>query len=60
MKTKLGKFNTNKGKMVFVATNAGGVGCPTVAVTGGNAAKFRDDYSGRLKVKKSIAKVLFG
>ena len=56
----MGKVNSNKGKIVFVASNLGGQGCPTIAVTASNCAKFRDDYSGKLKVKKSIANVLFG
>ncbi len=60
MKIKVGKVNSNKGKIVFVASNLGGQGCPTIAVTASNCAKFRDDYSGKLKVKKSIANVLFG
>ena len=63
MKTKLGRFHVNKRRMVFVATGgAGGTGggCPTMALTTGADVKFKDDYYGRLRVKKSITKALFG
>ena len=43
-------------KVVFVAT--GGKGCPRVSITKAKT-KFRDDYRGKLYVKKGIAKYLF-
>jgi len=48
----------SKGKVIFVATGSGGSGCPTMAVTE-SVARFRDDYKGRIRLPKSIAKAIF-
>jgi hypothetical protein len=44
---------------IFVATSGGGGGCPTAKVTSGKV-RFRDDYYGRIRARKTIAKALFG
>jgi len=48
----------SKGKVIFVASGSGGSGCPTMAVTE-SVARFRDDYKGRIRLPKSIAKAIF-
>jgi hypothetical protein len=59
MKTKLGRLNKNKSRMIFVASSDRGAGCPTMALANGADVKFRDDYRGRLRIKRSITKALF-
>ena len=51
-----GRLYLNKNKSVFVASDPG---CPKVIVTKGKTALFKDDYCGRLKIGKSLAKKLF-
>jgi hypothetical protein len=56
MISKNGRLYTSQRKAVFVASDPG---CPKVIVTGGKRVLFKDDYSGRLKVGKSLARKLF-
>jgi hypothetical protein len=58
MKTKLGRLNRNKGRIIFVASGDKGF-CPIIAIAEGANVKFRDDYCGQLRIKKSIVKALF-
>lgn len=51
-----GRLYLNKEKVVFVASNPT---CPKVIMTKGKEALFKDDYNGRLKIGKSLAKRLF-
>lgn len=44
---------------IFVASGGGGGGCPTAKVTSGKV-RFRDDYYGRIRAHKPVAKALFG
>ncbi len=48
----------SNGKITFVASGGGGSSCPTMTLVG-NTARFRDDYKGRIKLPKSIAKMIF-
>jgi hypothetical protein len=52
-----GRLYVNKGRRVFVATNAGN--CPTINVTRGKFVKFRDDYSKGFKTSKTLARAIF-
>lgn len=60
MKEKIskGRHYSNKGTNVFVASNGGGNGCPTINLTI-TKAKFRDDYYNKLKISKKLAKLIF-
>jgi len=48
----------NSNKTVFVATGLGKDACPRMITTSA-AAKFKDDYKGRLTASKKLTKKLF-
>ncbi len=54
-----GRYHSNKGKNVFVASGGGGQ-CPTInVIKSGKSAKFKDDYSKGFKTSKALAKFIF-
>lgn len=56
---KVGRLHASKGRRTFVATVDDGK-CPRVSTARlGSRATFRDDYHGKLKIDKSIARLIF-
>lgn len=54
--SKNGRLYSSRNKTVFVSSYPG---CPKVIVTKGKTALFKDDYCGKLRMGKSLAKRLF-
>ena len=57
-KIEKGKFYSNKGKVVFVAT-VDNSHCPRINVNSKNKAKLRDDYSKGFKISKHLTRNIF-
>lgn len=53
------KILRNNCKTVIIATGGQGTTCPRLLITGGRSS-FVDDYHGRLGIKNSFVRKIFG